>query len=116
MNLGKRGNGDRLVSTHEDKRKRTASTHRNHAVSSSRQMDNELGMEWERREQEREDRARERERRDQHRMDKVLNAVEKISAKEFENSREIRAWTVKVILVLLILILVFLRFGYGVWV
>ena len=81
VNLGKRGNGDRLVSTHEDKRKRTASTHRNHAVSSSRQMDNELGMEWERREQEREDRARERERRDQHRMDKVLNAVEKISAK-----------------------------------
>ena len=42
----------------------------------------------------------------------ILEDLERISAKEFENSREIRAGTVKVILVLLIL--VFLRFGYGV--
>lgn len=42
----------------------------------------------------------------------ILEDLEKISAYEFGNSREIRAWTIKVILVLLIL--VFLRFGYGV--
>ena len=88
MHLGKRGNGGRMVSTHEDRRKRTASTYRNHAASSSLQMDNELVKEWERRERERkdrenerEDREHERERRDQRRTEKLLNAVEKISAK-----------------------------------
>lgn len=86
--LGKRGNGDRRVSTQTDKDKRVASTNPKRAKRSSLQMDNELEMEWEqrereweRREREREDRESERERRVQRRMDKVLSAVEKMSEK-----------------------------------
>ena len=86
--LGKRGNRNRVVSAHTDKRKRDAITYPNHVGIPSLQGDNELGMEWEHREQEREHREQEREdrecergRRDQHRMDKVLHAVEKISEK-----------------------------------